>query len=56
MADQLRINGDNRHQRCDLFVLINCVPIVPIELLTLGINPCGAIEQIADDNLRQRLL
>ena len=49
MAEQFRINADNRHRRCDLFVLINRVPIVPIELMTLGISPRGAIEQIADD-------
>jgi type I restriction enzyme R subunit len=39
VMSQLRINSDNRHHRYDVSPLINCVPVVQIELKTLGITP-----------------
>ncbi|MBS0556764.1 MAG: HsdR family type I site-specific deoxyribonuclease [Proteobacteria bacterium] len=45
---QLRINTDNSHHRYDVLLLINGLPIVQIELKTLGINPRRAIEQIVE--------
>jgi len=45
---QLRINTDNSHHRYDVLLLINGVPIVQIELKTLGISPRRAMEQIVD--------
>lgn len=37
VVDQLRINTDNSHHRYDVVLLINGVPVVQIELKTLGI-------------------
>lgn len=48
VVNQLRINTDNSHQRYDVMLLINGVPVVQIELKTLGISPRRAMEQIAD--------
>lgn len=48
VVSQLRINTDNSHHRYDVLVLINGVPVVQIELKTLGINPRRAIEQIVE--------
>jgi len=48
VVSQLRINTDNSHHRYDVILLINGVPVVQIELKTLGINPRRAIEQIVD--------
>jgi type I restriction enzyme, R subunit len=48
VVNQLRINTDNSHHRYDVILLINGVPIVQIELKTLGITPRRAIEQIVD--------
>ncbi|WP_300455178.1 type I restriction endonuclease subunit R [Accumulibacter sp.] len=48
VVKQLRINTDNSHHRFDVILLINGVPVVQIELKTLGINPRRAIEQIVD--------
>lgn len=45
---QLRINTDNSHHRYDVILLINGVPVVQIELKTLGISPRRAMEQIVD--------
>lgn len=45
---QLRINTDNSHQRYDVILLINGVPVVQIELKTLGVNPRRAMEQIVE--------
>lgn len=45
---QLRINTDNSHHRYDVILLINGVPVVQIELKTLGVNPRRAMEQIVD--------
>ena len=44
----MRINTDNSHHRFDVILLINGVPVVQIELKTLGINPRRAMEQIVD--------
>ena len=48
VVNQLRINTDNSHHRYDVILLINGVPVVQIELKTLGINPRRAMEQIVD--------
>ncbi len=48
VVSQLRINTDFSHHRYDVVLLINGVPVVQIELKTLGINPRRAIEQIVD--------
>ena len=43
---QLRINTEYSHHRYDVILLINGVPVVQVELKTLGINPRRAMEQI----------
>jgi len=48
VVSQLRINTDYSHHRYDVLLLTNGVPVVQIELKTLGINPRRAIEQIVD--------
>ena len=48
VISQLRINTDYSHHRYDVLLLINGVPVVQIELKTLGINPRRAIEQIVE--------
>ena len=48
VINQLRINTDNSHHRYDVILLINGLPIVQIELKTLGINPRRAMEQIVE--------
>jgi type I restriction enzyme R subunit len=48
VVSQLRINTDNSHHRYDVLLLINGVPVVQIEVKTLGINPRRAIEQIVE--------
>lgn len=48
IINQLRINTDNSHHRYDVILLMNGVPVVQIELKTLGINPRRAMEQIVD--------
>ena len=48
VISQLRINSDNSHHRYDVIILINGVPVVQVELKTLGINPRRAMEQIVD--------
>jgi hypothetical protein len=45
VVNQLRINTDNSHHRYDVILLINGVPVVQIELKTLGISPRRAMEQ-----------
>jgi type I restriction enzyme R subunit len=47
-VSQLSINTDYSHHRYDVLLLINGVPVVQIELKTLGINPRRAMEQIAE--------
>jgi type I restriction enzyme, R subunit len=46
IVNQLRINTDNSHHRYDVLLLINGVPVVQIELKTLGISPRRAMEQV----------
>lgn len=48
VVNQLRINTDNSHHRYDVIILINGVPVVQIELKTLGISPRRAMEQIVE--------
>lgn len=48
VISQLRINTDNSHHRYDVILLINGLPVVQIELKTLGINPRRAMEQIVE--------
>ncbi len=48
VASQLRINTDYSYHQYDVLLLINGVPVVQIELKTLGINPRRAIEQIVE--------
>jgi type I restriction enzyme, R subunit len=46
IINQLRINTESSHRRYDVILLINGLPLVQIELKTLGINPRRAMEQI----------
>ncbi len=48
VINQLRINTDNSYHRYDVILLINGVPVVQIELKTLGVNPRRAMEQIVE--------
>ncbi len=48
VINQLRLNTDNSHHRYDVILLINGLPVVQIELKTLGINPRRAMEQIIE--------
>ena len=48
VVNQLRINTDNSHHRYDVILLINGVPVVQVELKTIGASPRRAIEQIVD--------
>ena len=48
VVNQLRINTDYSHHRYDVILLINGVPVVQIELKTLGVSPRRAMEQIVD--------
>lgn len=46
IVHQLRINTDYSHHRYDVILLINGVPVVQVELKTLGVTPRRAMEQI----------
>ncbi len=48
VINQLRINTDSSHHRYDVILLINGIPVVQIELKTLGLTPRRAMEQIVD--------
>ncbi len=48
VVNQLRINTDYSHHRYDVLILINGVPVVQVELKTLGISPRRAMEQIVE--------
>ena len=48
VINQLRINTDNSHHRYDVILLINGLPVVQIELKTLGVSPRRAMEQIVN--------
>lgn len=48
VVSQLRINTENSHQRFDVILLINGLPVVQIELKKLDISPRKAMQQIVD--------
>ena len=48
VISQLRINTENSHQRFDIILLINGLPVVQIELKKLDISPRKAMQQIVD--------
>lgn len=48
VISQLRINTENSHQRFDVILLINGLPVVQIELKRLDISPRKAMQQIVD--------
>ncbi len=48
VVNQLRINTENSHQRYDVIILINGIPVVQIELKNLQITPKRAMEQIVE--------
>jgi type I restriction enzyme R subunit len=48
VISQLRINTENSHQRYDIILLINGLPVVQIELKNVGITARNAMEQIVD--------
>lgn len=48
VISQLRMNTESSHQRYDVILLINGLPLVQIELKNLDISPRKAIQQIVD--------
>ena len=48
VVNQLRINTENSHQRYDVILLINGIPVAQVELKTLDISPRRAMQQIID--------
>lgn len=48
VISQLRINTENSHQRYDVILLINGLPVVQIELKKIDISPRKAMQQIVD--------
>ena len=48
VISQLRINTENSHQRYDIILLINGLPVVQIELKKHDISPRKAMQQIID--------
>ena len=48
VINQLRINTYNSHQRYDVILLINGVPVVQVELKSLEISPRRAMQQIVN--------
>lgn len=48
VISQLRINTENSHQRYDIILLINGLPVVQVELKNIGITARKAMEQIVD--------
>lgn len=48
VISQLRINTENSHQRYDIILLLNGLPVVQIELKRLDISPRKAMQQIVD--------
>ena len=48
VINQLRMNTDNSHHRYDVILLMNGIPVVQIELKTLGVSPRRAMEQIVE--------
>ena len=48
VINQLRMNTESSNHRYDVILLINGIPVVQIELKTLGINVNKAMQQIVD--------
>lgn len=48
VVSQLRINTENSHQRYDIILLINGLPVVQIELKKLDVSHRKAMQQIVD--------
>jgi type I restriction enzyme R subunit len=48
VVHQLRINTDYSHHRFDVILLINGVPVVQVELKTLGVSPRRAMERVVE--------
>ncbi|MDY3199658.1 MAG: type I restriction endonuclease subunit R [Arcobacter sp.] len=48
VINQLRMNTDSSHHRYDVILLINGIPMVQIELKTLGVSPRRAMAQIVE--------
>jgi type I restriction enzyme R subunit len=48
VVNQFRISTDYSYRRYDILLLINGVPVVQVELKTLGVNPRRAMEQIVE--------
>ncbi len=48
VINQLRINTENSHQRYDVILLINGLPVVQIELKKLDVSHRKAMQQIVD--------
>jgi type I restriction enzyme R subunit len=48
VVNQLRINTENSHQRYDIILLINGIPVVQIELKKGDVSHRNAIQQIVD--------
>src|SRR5690554_126118 len=48
VVSQLKINTENSHQRYDVILLVNGLPLVQIELKKLDISPRKAMQQIVD--------
>lgn len=48
VVNQLRMNTNSSHHRYDVILLINGIPVVQIELKTLGVTPRKAMQQIVD--------
>ena len=48
VVNQLRINTEKSYHRYDVILLINGIPVVQLELKTLGMSERRAMQQIAD--------
>lgn len=48
VINQLRINTQNSRHRYNVILLINGIPVVQIELKSLGVSPHRAMQQIVD--------
>ena len=48
VVNQLRINTESTYHRYDVMLLINGIPMVQVELKSLGISPRRAMQQIVD--------
>lgn len=48
VVNQLRINTESSHQRYDVIILLNGLPLVQVELKNIDVNPRKAIEQIVN--------